>query len=113
MTRAHFDLTRGDHHSGELAAGRNFYPVSGEVSNEVGIRHDVRSGGDLFVIVDRLTEDGSVDVKVLVNPLVNLVWISALLMVAGGILASGTRQRRQPGREELSAGKVRERVHHG
>jgi cytochrome c-type biogenesis protein CcmF len=94
-TRARFDVQRGGDDLGQLAAGRDFHPASGEVSNEVGIRHDWLRLHDLFVAVDRLGEDGVVQVKTFVNPLLPLLWIAGLVTALGGVIA-GWPQRRTP-----------------
>jgi cytochrome c-type biogenesis protein CcmF len=88
QTRATFEVERGGRTVDTLHAGRDFHPASGEVSNEVGIRHDWLRLQDLFVTVDRLTEDGVVRAKVFVNPLVPLLWIAGVLTVLGALLAS-------------------------
>lgn len=88
MVRARFDLLRGSEKRGSVSAGRNFYPASGEISNEVGIHHDWLRGGDVFVIVDRLEPDGTAQVKALINPLVMLLWLAGLMVAAGGIIAA-------------------------
>jgi cytochrome c-type biogenesis protein CcmF len=87
-TRVVFDVRRHGDDLGKLRAGRDFHPASGEVSNEVGIRHDWLRAQDLFVTVDRLTEDGVVRAKFLVNPLVPLLWIAGLVTVLGALLAA-------------------------
>lgn len=86
-TRAVFTVWRGDDRLGTLRAGRDFYPASAQVSNEVGIRRDWLRAQDLFVTVDRLTEDGVVRAKVLVNPLVPLLWFAGILLAVGAALA--------------------------
>jgi cytochrome c-type biogenesis protein CcmF len=87
-TRAVFEVERDGDELGILRAGRDFHPASGEASNEVGIRHDWWRMHDLFVTVDRLTEDGVVRVQVFVNPLVPLLWLSGLLVALGGVIAA-------------------------
>ena len=96
-TRARFQVERGGQDLGLLLAGRDFHPASGEVSNEVGIRHDWRRMHDLFVTVDRLTEDGVVRVQAFVNPLVPLLWLAGLLTAIGGVVA-GWPERGSRGR---------------
>jgi cytochrome c-type biogenesis protein CcmF len=88
QTRAAFDVTRNGHSAGSLRAGKDFHPASGEVSNEVGIHHDLHLGEDLFVAVDTLREDGGATVTAIVNPAVNLLWIAGLLVIAGGVIAA-------------------------
>jgi len=103
-TRAAFDVTRDGSDLGTLRAGRDFHPASGEVSNEVGIRHDLVHMHDLFVTVDRLTEDGVVRVQSFVNPLVPLLWLAGILTALGGVIAAWPDARRGRPDRNLDAG---------
>jgi cytochrome c-type biogenesis protein CcmF len=87
-TRAVFTVSRRGDRLGTLRAGRDFHPASGEVSNEVGIRHDWLRSEDLFVTVDRLTEDGVVRAKAFVNPLVPLLWLAGIVLALGALIAA-------------------------
>jgi cytochrome c-type biogenesis protein CcmF len=73
---------------GTLEPGQRAYPAEGQTSNEVSIRTDWRNGEDLFLILDSARADGSVKLKVLINPLVNLLWIAALVFVIGAGVAA-------------------------
>ncbi len=101
-TRARFEVTRGGDRIGELRAGRDFHPASGEVSNEVGIRHDWLRMHDLFVTVDRLTEDGVAQVQAFVNPLVPLLWLAGLLTALGGLVAGWPERAGRGGRADTN-----------
>lgn len=94
-TSALFEVRRGDANLGTLAAGRDFHPASGEVSNEVGIRHDWLRMHDLFVAVDRLGEDGSLTIKTFINPLMPLLWLAGILTALGGAIAAVPQRRSQ------------------
>jgi cytochrome c-type biogenesis protein CcmF len=52
-------------------------------------------GRRLFVIADQFNPDGSVFVKVIVNPLVNLIWLAGLLFVAGALITLWPDAREQ------------------
>jgi cytochrome c-type biogenesis protein CcmF len=78
---------------GTLRTGANRY-VSGP-SREVGIRTNWLRAEDLYVIADQINGDGSVYFKVLVKPLVNLIWIAGLLFVAGSAIALWPDAREQ------------------
>jgi cytochrome c-type biogenesis protein CcmF len=78
---------------GTLRAGSNQY-VSGP-SREVGIRTNWLRAEDLYVITDQINRDGSVYFKVLVKPLVNLIWIAGILFVAGSLVALWPDAREQ------------------
>jgi len=66
--------------------GKNNYFAEQEVSNEVAIRHNLLDGSDLFLIADQVNTDGSVDLKVLEKPLVNLIWLAGLVFVGGSLI---------------------------
>jgi cytochrome c-type biogenesis protein CcmF len=85
--RAQLDVYRGDDRVGTMEAGKNSYFAEEQTSNEVGIRTDWLRGEDLFVIADRFYPDGSVILEVIVNPLVNLIWLSGLIFVLGSVVA--------------------------
>jgi cytochrome c-type biogenesis protein CcmF len=93
--RARLDVRRGDDGLGSLAAGKNRYLAEQQTSNEVGIRSDWLRGEDLFVIADRFYGDGSVFLKVIVNPLVNLIWLAGLVFLGGALVAMWPDAREQ------------------
>lgn len=96
QTRASFTVTRNGRSLTTMRAGRDFHPASGEVSNEVAIRHDLLRMHDLFITVDRLTEDGVVSVQAFVNPLVPLLWLAGLLTALGAVIAGWPERRARP-----------------
>ena len=74
--RARVAVERNGRDLGIVEPGKNFYPVEQQVSAEPAIRADAMSLGDLFVILENSNPDGSVRLKALVNPLVNLIWLA-------------------------------------
>lgn len=106
--RATVDVTRGGSHVTTLHPGKNDYPVEQQVSNEVSIYHDPRNLGDLFTIADQVPAKpgGPFFLKVLVKPLVNLIWLAGFLFVAGSVVAmwpDAVEQRRLAERYEPGA----------
>ena len=93
--RAMVDVRRGGDDLGRLQAGKNAYAVEEQVSNEVGIRHDYLRGEDLFLIVDQVNRDGSVNVQVFVKPLVNLIWLAGLVFLLGSVIVLWPDAREQ------------------
>jgi cytochrome c-type biogenesis protein CcmF len=93
--RAQLDVYRGEDQVGTMAAGKNSYFAEEQTSNEVGIRTDWLRGEDLFVIADQFNEDGSVYLKAIVNPLVNLIWLSGLVFVLGSVVTMWPDAREQ------------------
>ena len=95
--RAHLDVRRGDRSLGTISSGKNDYRAEDQISNEVGIRSDHLTGEDLFVIADKINTDQSIVFKVLVKPLVNLIWLSGFIFLAGSLVTlwpSAAEQRR-------------------
>ena len=86
-TRAVLAVERGGRDLGTLKAGKNRYPVEQQTSNEVGIRSDLVTGEDLFVIADQIYGGGAVQFRIFVKPLVNLIWLAGLVFVAGSLIA--------------------------
>ncbi len=93
--RAKVDVYRGDDRVGGVSAGKNRYFAEQQTSNEVGIRTDWLRAEDLFVIADQFGDDGTVFLKVLVNPLVNLIWLAALVFLAGSLITMWPDAREQ------------------
>jgi cytochrome c-type biogenesis protein CcmF len=85
--RAHVDVHRGNELIARLDPGKNVYPVEQQTSNEVSINHDWRTLGDEYTILDQVNRDGSIYLKVLVKPLVNLIWLAGFVFVAGSAIA--------------------------
>ena len=85
--RAQVDVYRGDSYLGRYTPGKNQYFAEDQVSNEVSIRHDWLTGGDLFLIADQVNKDGSIDLKALQKPLVNLIWLACFVFLGGALIA--------------------------
>ncbi|TML22854.1 MAG: heme lyase CcmF/NrfE family subunit [Actinobacteria bacterium] len=78
---------KGGHHVARMYPGKNEYFAEQQVSNEVAIRHNLLDASDLFLIADQVNANGSVDLKVLQKPLVNLIWLAGLIFVGGSLIA--------------------------
>jgi cytochrome c-type biogenesis protein CcmF len=85
--RAVIDVSRGGSHVTTLHPGKNNYPVEQFTSNEVSIYHDPRNLGDLFLIADQIDKNGTLYLKALVKPLVNLLWAAGFLFLFGSLVA--------------------------
>jgi cytochrome c-type biogenesis protein CcmF len=81
--------------SGSLRSGVNRYPAEQQTSREVGIRTNWLRAEDLYVITDQIDRSGDVHFKVLVKPLVNLIWLAGLVFVAGSVVALWPDAREQ------------------
>jgi cytochrome c-type biogenesis protein CcmF len=93
--RATVDVYRDGGRIGVMHPGKNAYPVEQQVSNEVSIRSDWRSGGDLFLIAQQFRKDGGLQLKALINPLVNFIWLAGLVFVGGALITLWPDAREQ------------------
>ncbi|HJQ74766.1 MAG TPA: cytochrome c-type biogenesis CcmF C-terminal domain-containing protein, partial [Gaiellaceae bacterium] len=85
--RTHLLLSRGDRSLGSIAPGKNYYPAERSSSNEVAIRHSYLTLEDVYVIADDIDpKGGGVYFKVLVKPLVNLIWLAGGVFVLGSLI---------------------------
>ena len=85
--RARVDLYRGSEFVSTLEPGKNRYLAEQQVSNEMAIHTNWLRAEDVDVIADQVNPDSSVYFKVLVKPLVNLIWLAGLLFLAGSVIA--------------------------
>jgi cytochrome c-type biogenesis protein CcmF len=93
--RARLAVSRDGESLGTYLAGKNDYPVEQQVSNEVGIRTDWLRAEDLFLIGEQFNGDGSVVLKALVNPLVDLIWLAGVVFLLGSLIAMWPDEREQ------------------
>jgi cytochrome c-type biogenesis protein CcmF len=92
--RARLAVSREGEALGTVSPGKNRYFAEQQVSNEVAIRSDLLRAEDLFVIADEF-KGKTVFLKVLVNPLVNLIWLAGLVFLAGSLLTMWPDAREQ------------------
>ena len=79
-----------------LRAEKRRYAAGGQVMTEAGIAAGFTR--DLYVALGEPLPDGSWGVRINDKPLVRWVWLGALLMAAGGVLAVLDRRYRRLGR---------------
>ncbi len=102
--RALLDVKRGGSHVATLDPGENEYAIEGP-ANEASIYHDPRTVGDVFTIA-QIDKGSVIALKVLVKPLVNLVWLAGFVFVLGSLIAmwpDAVEQRRLAERYEPAA----------
>jgi cytochrome c-type biogenesis protein CcmF len=92
--RAVVDVERNGKRLGTMRPGKNQYFAEQQVSNEAAIRSDRLSGEDLFLIAEQIRTDG-VFLKVLVKPLVNLIWVAGFVFLGGALIALWPDAREQ------------------
>ncbi len=85
--RAVVDEEQNGKHIATLKPGKNDYLAENQVNNEVAIRHDWLTGANSYLIADQVNKDGSVYLKVLQKPLVDLIWLAGFVFVAGSLIA--------------------------
>jgi len=62
------------------------YLAENQVNNKVAIRHDWLTGANSYLIADQVNTNGTVDLKVLQKPLVDLIWLAGFVFVAGSLI---------------------------
>ncbi len=91
--RAKFVLLGDDgRETGEISSAKRFYPARQMTTTESGIRTIGLS--QLYISLGDEAADGSVVVRLWWKPLVTLIWLGALVMMAGGTLSLMDRRLR-------------------
>ena len=84
-TAAALALHRGDQFLGTLLPERRYYPTFDQGTTEVSIYSTWRE--DFYVILVGAAEDQSAKFQVYINPLINFVWLGAVVLVLGALWA--------------------------
>jgi cytochrome c-type biogenesis protein CcmF len=103
--RALIDVRRGGSHLATLNPGVNDYAIEGP-HNEASIYHDPRSIGDVFTTAQLVNKQGTIDLKLFVKPLINLIWVAGFVFVGGALIAmwpDAVEQRRLSARYAAGA----------
>ena len=77
---------------GEIVSAKRFYPVRQMPTTEAGIK--TMGLSQLYVSLGDETADGAIVVRIWWKPLVTLIWIGALVMMAGGVVSLLDRRLR-------------------
>jgi cytochrome c-type biogenesis protein CcmF len=86
--RARIDVYRGGRYLGTQLPGKNSYPAEQQVSNEMAIRTDLLRAEDLDLITEQIDpKTGTVFLRALKKPLVNLIWLAGVVFVGGSLIA--------------------------
>lgn len=94
---AALDVTRNGNFLETLRPERRFYHASNQPTSRVDVRNRLRE--DVYVVYAGQSNDGSKPIiQVYINPLVNWIWIGALILVFGTLvaLAPSKSNRRKP-----------------
>jgi cytochrome c-type biogenesis protein CcmF len=93
--RGQFMLEYQGKRIGVVAAGKNHYNVEQFFSNAVGLHTDWLRAEDVMLIGDQFDKDGSVFLKIAVNPLIDLIWIAGIVFLFGSVVAMWPDAREQ------------------
>ena len=94
--RATLSVTRDGDPVAVLEPERRVYPVSGSRTTESAILTDA-TGGDLYATIGEPAAGGdgrTWTLRVIYEPFVNLIWLGAAIMVAGGLVSLSDRRLR-------------------
>jgi cytochrome c-type biogenesis protein CcmF len=89
--RASFELTRPDGSRIVLQSDKRDYRAGGMPMTEAGI--DAGLGRDIYVALGEPLGDGAWSARIQLKPAVRWIWLGALLMALGGVLAILGRRR--------------------
>ncbi len=98
-TEAHFVVTDGERQVAELVAEKRLYVVRGTAMTEAGIVPGLTR--DLYVALGEPLDGGAWSVRISIKPYVRWLWLGAILMAGGGLMAAcdprfRRARRRQP-----------------
>ena len=75
----------GDKFLGEIKPWQAFYPAYNQVSVRSGIRSTIKE--DLYIIPSNFNSDGSIALRISINPLAMWLWISGPILLIGTVIA--------------------------
>jgi cytochrome c biogenesis factor len=78
-----------------LRTGDITYTGFAETDRDVGIKTDWKRAEDVYVIADFVNGSQAVNFKVLVKPLVNLIWVAGIVFLLGSGVALWPDAREQ------------------
>lgn len=95
---ARLTVTRDGQFVGILEPSANFFGDNDSGVSTPDVLH--RPGGDLYVTLLGLPEDGSARLTFDTSPMIWVLWVGGLVAAAGGFLAMRTRRRERVGRPQ-------------
>ena len=99
---ARFTIHRGGQQVAELHPQKRFYKVRGMPMTEAGI--DPGFTRDLYVSLGEPLDGGAWSVRLHYKAYVRWIWLGALMMATGGLLAASDRRYRLPATVTATAG---------
>ena len=103
VVTATLSVYNGEELIGKLVPEKYFHRSYEQAVTEVAIRTTLLE--DLYVILVAWDEDGATAFKVLVNPLVNWIWIGGVVFVIGGLIAFWPDRQKLPSLRQTKAGR--------
>jgi cytochrome c-type biogenesis protein CcmF len=88
----HFLVKKGDRDVAALVSEKRSFKPSGMPTTEVGLLETIL--GDVYVVMGDTTSDGARAMRMYFNPLVDLIWLGALIMFLGGLMSLSDRRYR-------------------
>ena len=87
MYSAPLKITKNGVEQGVVAPARSKYPTKPELLHEIGLKAGFWK--DIYVVLSDFDKSTGkqITVQIYINPLVRIVWISAFIMVIGGIFS--------------------------
>ena len=92
--RGHLRVFRDGRERALLHPEKRLYASGGQVMTEAGI--DARLSGDVYVAMGEPLGNNAWAVRVHIKPFVRWIWLGALLMALGGLVAAVDRRFRRP-----------------
>jgi cytochrome c-type biogenesis protein CcmF len=89
---AHFTVRSGGTVIGVMEPAKRSFPARATATTEAALMN--RGVSQLYLSLGDLNPDGSIAVRIYHKPLVLLIWLGAVVMVAGGALSLSDRRRR-------------------
>ncbi len=87
-----FDITADERRLTRLRPERRHYEVAGSQTTEAAI--DMGLFRDIYMVIGEIHEGGGMTVKTYVKPLVNWIWLGAVMMALGGVASLLDRRYR-------------------
>jgi len=102
LFQAPLHISRNGLDLGMIFPAKSKYPTKAELLNEVGVQSSFWH--DLYVVIADFEKKtgASVSLQIHINPAVRFVWMAALILAFGGLVAISDRQRGQRSRDVVA-----------
>ncbi|MEC7208616.1 MAG: cytochrome c-type biogenesis CcmF C-terminal domain-containing protein, partial [Pseudomonadota bacterium] len=88
------ELRDADGHVGFMYPEKRFYPAARQTTTEAAIR--TRLSGDDYMVLGDGDADSGYTLRLYHKPLISFIWLGAVFMALGGLVAISTRARVRP-----------------